>query len=126
MGHPYKSSWTQHKSPLNVTDEEEGDEDKEDEEDEVLVGDQALDFLSTDFGMEDGEEDDDDEGTIKRLTCRPGMLHHTSHCTSWCTSLSFLSFSLSLFLFFFLSTGMSSKAMKHMALQHSEEVTRTA
>ena len=66
----YKSSSAQHNTthyPLNVTDDEEGDEDKEDEEeeeeDEMLVGDQALDFLSTDFGMEDGEEDDEDDGT---------------------------------------------------------------
>jgi hypothetical protein len=56
-------------------EEEEGDE----EEDEKLSGDEAMDFLSADFGMEEGEESDEEE-------------------------------------------GMSSKAMKHMALQHSEEV----
>ena len=62
----------------NIDEEEE----EGDEEDEKLSGDEALDFLSADFGMEEGEESDEEE-------------------------------------------GMSSKAMKHMALQHSEEVCPT-
>ena len=44
----------------------------------MLVGDEAMDFLSTDFGMDDGDDDDED--------------------------------------------GMGSKAMRHLALQHTEEV----
>lgn len=60
---------------------EEGDEEEEEEEedgDQMLVGDEAMDFLSTDFGMDDGDDDDED--------------------------------------------GMGSKAMRHLALQHTEEV----
>jgi hypothetical protein len=63
----------------SIKDEEEEGEEEEEEEDERLSGDEAMDFLSADFGMEEGEESDEEE-------------------------------------------GMSSKAMKHMALQHSEEV----
>ena len=49
----------------------------------MLVGDEAMNFLSTDFGMDDGDDEDEDED------------------------------------------GMGSKAMRHLALQHTEEVQRS-
>ena len=58
-------------------DDEEEDED-DDDDDQMLVGEEALDFLSTDFGMDDGDEDDED--------------------------------------------GLGSTAMRHLAVQHTEEV----
>ena len=61
---------------------EEGDDEEEEgeeEEDQMLLGEDAMDFLSTDFGMDDGDDDDEED-------------------------------------------GMGSKAMRHLALQHTEEV----
>ena len=49
-------------------EEDEADDDEEDEEeDEVLSGEQAFDFLSTDFGMEDGEDEDEDGLSAKAM-----------------------------------------------------------
>jgi hypothetical protein len=65
---------------LFIVDEgdDEDDYDDEDDDDQMLVGEEALDFLSTDFGMDDGDDDDED--------------------------------------------GLGSTAMRHLAVQHTEEV----
>lgn len=62
-----------------IADEGDDEEEEEDDDDDqMLVGEEALDFLSTDFGMDDGDEDDED--------------------------------------------GLGSTAMRHLAVQHTEEV----
>lgn len=48
-------------------DEADDDEEEDEEEDEVLSGEQAFDFLSTDFGMEDGEDEDEDGLSAKAM-----------------------------------------------------------
>lgn len=64
---------------LNVDEGNDVDEeDDDDDDDQMLVGEEALDFLSTDFGMDDGDDDDED--------------------------------------------GLGSTAMRHLAVQHTEEV----
>ena len=62
---------------LNVDEGNDVDEeDDDDDDDQMLVGEEALDFLSTDFGVDDGDDED----------------------------------------------GLGSTAMRHLAVQHTEEV----